>query len=138
MSGFNSDDDLFVPHEDISWLSQPINPHVAVPLQDTDALPENDPNIAEEELSPHDYTVQKLYDQLYGTFRGCTAEEHIEAHETHMAKTDNPENHYGLDEINTEPLYTSVLETRSTCHPGQPDFTQSQHFSSQNYPSTEA
>jgi hypothetical protein len=59
------------------------------------------------ETTPHDFVVQKLYDELVQGFYGCTRDEHHEDSRRHMA--DAGENHYGLGEIFNDDSFPSVL-----------------------------
>ena len=61
----------------------------------------------EVEISAHDYTVEKLYEELHGGFHGCSPEEHAEARSQHMQDAGN--NHHGLDEISNDAAFPSVI-----------------------------
>jgi hypothetical protein len=59
------------------------------------------------EISAHDYTVQKLYDQLQGGFHGCSVEQHEEKLHEHIEAVG--EDHHGLNDIFNDPSFPSVL-----------------------------
>lgn len=64
-------------------------------------------NESDVEISAHDYTVQKLYEELYGGFHGCSAEKHAEERSQHMQEAGH--NHHGLDEIFNDATFPSVI-----------------------------
>jgi hypothetical protein len=61
------------------------------------------------QISPEDYTVEKLYSQMFSRFQGCTEQEHSDTLDSHILATDNVDNHHGLDEILQDPNFPSVL-----------------------------
>jgi hypothetical protein len=61
----------------------------------------------EEEIAAHDYTVQKLYEQLHGGFHGCSEEQHREKLHEHSEAAG--ENHHSLNEIFNDRNFPSVL-----------------------------
>lgn len=60
-----------------------------------------------EEISAHEHTVHKIYEELQHGFHGCTEDDHREALRQHMA--DAGENHHGLGEIFNDMRFPSVL-----------------------------
>ena len=59
------------------------------------------------EVSPDEYMVRKLYEQLQGGFHGCADEEHEDQHRQHV--NDAGENHHGLRDISHDHRFPSVL-----------------------------
>ncbi|KIV98358.1 uncharacterized protein PV09_09804 [Verruconis gallopava] len=79
---------------------------------------------SEAEISAHEYTVQKLYEELQGGFHGCSAEQHEEGHRQHMQEAGD--NHHGLDEIFNDQTFPSVIKL--------PDFMSAQRLARHRQP----
>jgi hypothetical protein len=79
----------------------------------------------ESELSAYNYTVQKLYEQLYGGFHGCSTEQHDQCLQEHVQQAGD--NHHGLDDIFNDPTFPSVL--------GLPGMISAERLSRQQAPS---
>jgi hypothetical protein len=60
-------------------------------------------------ISPREFTIGRIYDQLQGNFHGCSTEDHLEHLRQHVAN--EGDNHYGLDEIFNDVDFPSVLES---------------------------
>lgn len=60
-----------------------------------------------DEISAHDYAVQKLFEQLQEGFHGCLEEQHEEKLHQHMEIAG--ENHHGLNDIFNDLSFPSVL-----------------------------
>lgn len=62
---------------------------------------------SDNEISAHDYTVQKLFNQFQGCHNGCSSEQHEEQLQQHNNAAGD--NHHGLDQIFNNPDFPSVL-----------------------------
>ena len=94
---------------------------ISTPLDDDASSDSED----DSEISDHDYAVQKLYEQLYGGFHGCSTEQHEQRLQQHLQ--DAGDNHHGLDGIFNDPAFPSVL--------GHPEMLSAERLSRQQPPS---
>jgi hypothetical protein len=58
-------------------------------------------------INAHNFTIQKLYEQLQGGFHGCSIEQHEEKLQEHIEQAG--ENHYGLGDVFNDENFPSVL-----------------------------
>lgn len=66
----------------------------------------SDDSVADE-VTAHEFVVQKLYDELVNGFHGCTNEEHNEDRRRHLI--DAGDNHHSLEEMFNDDTFPSVL-----------------------------
>ena len=76
------------------------------------------------DIPAHDYTVQKLYEQLQGGFHGCSQERHEEQLQEHLQHAGD--NHYSLGNLFNDRSFPSVL--------GLPELISAERLARQQFP----